>query len=261
MQSRAMKLRNIVTNSRVTPSWREIVSLTFSEAGVLHVNWTSLGHCVYNSRKEGHFIGECPKPNKNKAFVGGTRIDSKDGDEPQNDAICLIADDSQEILLKLLKEKHSFESEQSKLLNKINDLEREVKKLTKAKEVVEPCRQKLSQDKEGLVFSENEKTTSVHLTMFDPKSYEGVFLRYSKTSKAYIVLNMETMRIEESLNMTFNESLLEPKSSPIIEDDGIHEQVVQDPIRSLSLETNASEPGYPKIIKEARGHPIEQVIG
>nr|GEV90619.1 copia protein [Tanacetum cinerariifolium] len=38
--------RNIVTNSRVTPSWREIVSLTFSKAGVLHVNWTSLGHCV-----------------------------------------------------------------------------------------------------------------------------------------------------------------------------------------------------------------------
>ncbi|GJS73492.1 DNA helicase [Tanacetum coccineum] len=32
---------NIVTNSRVTPSWREIVSLTFSEVGVLHVNWTS----------------------------------------------------------------------------------------------------------------------------------------------------------------------------------------------------------------------------
>nr|GEV06618.1 hypothetical protein [Tanacetum cinerariifolium] len=36
--------RNIVTNSRVTPSWREIVSLTFNEAGILHVNWTSLGH-------------------------------------------------------------------------------------------------------------------------------------------------------------------------------------------------------------------------
>ncbi|GKB42817.1 putative reverse transcriptase domain-containing protein [Tanacetum coccineum] len=41
-----MSGRNIVTNSRVTPSWREIVSLTFSEAGFLHVNWTSLGHCV-----------------------------------------------------------------------------------------------------------------------------------------------------------------------------------------------------------------------
>nr|GEX40989.1 hypothetical protein [Tanacetum cinerariifolium] len=38
---------NIVTNSRVTPSWREIVSLTFSEAGVLHVNWISFGHCMF----------------------------------------------------------------------------------------------------------------------------------------------------------------------------------------------------------------------
>ncbi|GJQ93715.1 putative ribonuclease H-like domain-containing protein [Tanacetum coccineum] len=41
-----MSGRNIVTNLRVTPSWREIVSLTFSEAGVLHLNWTSFGHCV-----------------------------------------------------------------------------------------------------------------------------------------------------------------------------------------------------------------------
>nr|GEW60443.1 ribonuclease H-like domain-containing protein [Tanacetum cinerariifolium] len=37
---------NVVTNSRVTPSWREIVSLTFSEAGVIHVNWISCGHCI-----------------------------------------------------------------------------------------------------------------------------------------------------------------------------------------------------------------------
>ncbi|GJX14694.1 hypothetical protein Tco_0206452 [Tanacetum coccineum] len=33
--------RNIVTNSRVTPSWREIVSLTFIEVR-LNVNWISL---------------------------------------------------------------------------------------------------------------------------------------------------------------------------------------------------------------------------
>nr|GEV20249.1 hypothetical protein [Tanacetum cinerariifolium] len=45
-----MKLRNIVTNSCVTPSWREIVSLTFSKAGVLHVNWISFGHCLMPPR-------------------------------------------------------------------------------------------------------------------------------------------------------------------------------------------------------------------
>ncbi|GJT26379.1 putative reverse transcriptase domain-containing protein [Tanacetum coccineum] len=43
---KVLKSWNIVTNSRVTPSWREIVSLTFSEAGVLHVNWITFGHCV-----------------------------------------------------------------------------------------------------------------------------------------------------------------------------------------------------------------------
>ncbi|GKD97285.1 retrotransposon protein [Tanacetum coccineum] len=58
---------------------------------------------------------------------------------------------------------------------------------------------------------------------------------YSQTSKAYIVLNKETMRIEESLNVTFDESLPEPKSSPSVEDDRIDEPKVQDLNGSPSL--------------------------
>ncbi|GKA20322.1 hypothetical protein Tco_0700311 [Tanacetum coccineum] len=59
-------LWNIVTNSRVTPSWRDIVSLTFSEAGVLHVNWTSLGHCNLRANMVDHPFDECciPVPRK-----------------------------------------------------------------------------------------------------------------------------------------------------------------------------------------------------
>ncbi|GJT28656.1 hypothetical protein Tco_0908931 [Tanacetum coccineum] len=68
------------------------------------------------------------------------------------------------------------------------------------------------------------------------------------------------MRIEESLNVTFDESLPEPKSSALVEDDRIIEPLVQDPVRSPSLKANASEMGYPKSVKEAKGHPIEQVI-
>ncbi|GJR01156.1 hypothetical protein Tco_0524140 [Tanacetum coccineum] len=97
-----------------------------------------------------------------------------------------------------------------------------------------------------------------------PEEYKVEILqseRYSQTSKAYMVLNKETMRIEKYLNVTFDESLLDPKSSPSIEDDRIIEPVVQNPISSSSLEANALEPGYPKSIKEARSHPIEQVIG
>ncbi|GJX39046.1 putative reverse transcriptase domain-containing protein [Tanacetum coccineum] len=100
-----------------------------------------------------------------------------------------------------------------------------------------------------------------HLYLFDPKSYEGVFLGYSQTSKAYIVLNKETMRIEESLNVTFDESLPKPKSSPLVEDDRIDEPIVQDLNGSPSLQVNVLDEGYPKSLKEVRGHPIEQVIG
>ncbi|GKC99608.1 hypothetical protein Tco_1169883, partial [Tanacetum coccineum] len=69
------------------------------------------------------------------------------------------------------------------------------------------------------------------------------------------------MRIEESLNVTFDESLPERKSSPSEEDDRINEPIVQDLNGSPSLQVNVSDEGYPKGLKEARGHPIEQVIG
>ncbi|GJY30166.1 retrotransposon protein [Tanacetum coccineum] len=85
--------------------------------------------------------------------------------------------------------------------------------------------------------------------------------RYSQTIKAYTVLNKEIMRIEESLNVTFDESFPEPKSSPSIEDGRIIEPIDQDSIRSSSVDSNTLEPGYPKNLKEAKGHPIEQVIG
>ncbi|GJT65598.1 retrovirus-related pol polyprotein from transposon TNT 1-94 [Tanacetum coccineum] len=41
--------------------------------------------------------------------------------------------------------------------------------------------------------------TKDYLTKFDPKSYECVFLGYSQNSKAYVVLNKHTMKVEESL--------------------------------------------------------------
>ncbi|GJV59031.1 retrotransposon protein [Tanacetum coccineum] len=56
-------------------------------------------------------------------------------------------------------------------------------------------------------------------------------------------------------------SLPEPKSSSSTEDDRIDEPIVQDLNGSPSLQVNVSDECYPKSIKEARGHPIEQVIG
>ncbi|GJT09966.1 integrase, catalytic region, zinc finger, CCHC-type containing protein [Tanacetum coccineum] len=208
--------------------------------------------------------------------------------QKENEELLKFNKDFTKTFEKLLKEKCTLEDKNSNFLSKINDLEFEVKKLVNDKEVIKPCqkcveltqevnslnsnvselqnealsfskfkessialddmlsRQKLSQDKEGLGFSKNDKTTSA---------------RYSQTSKAYIVLNKETMRIEESHNVTFDESFPEPKSSPSVEDDRIDETIVQNLNGSSSLQVNVLDEGYPKSLKEARGHPIEQVIG
>nr|GEV85656.1 hypothetical protein [Tanacetum cinerariifolium] len=68
------------------------------------------------------------------------------------------------------------------------------------------------------------------------------------------------MWIEASLNVTFDESLPDPKSSPSIEDHRINEPLVQDLNGSPSLQVNVSDEGYPNSLKEAIGYPIEQVI-
>nr|GEU40348.1 retrovirus-related Pol polyprotein from transposon TNT 1-94 [Tanacetum cinerariifolium] len=67
---------------------------------------------------------------------------------------------------------------------------------------------------------------------------EGVFLGYSQTSKANIMLNKETMRIKESFNVSFDTSLPDPKSSSLVDDDRIDEPKVQDLNGSPSLQVN-----------------------
>ncbi|GJR82052.1 retrovirus-related pol polyprotein from transposon TNT 1-94 [Tanacetum coccineum] len=71
--------------------------------------------------------------------------------------------------------------------------------------------------------------TKDYLTKFNPKSTEGVFLGYSPNSKAYRTLNNETTRIEESLNVRFDESP-PPKSSPLVDDDIIESQIIENQI-------------------------------
>ncbi|GJV97171.1 retrovirus-related pol polyprotein from transposon TNT 1-94 [Tanacetum coccineum] len=106
--------------------------------------------------------------------------------------------------------------------------------------------------------------TKDYLTKFDPKSYEGVFLGYSQNSKACIILNKHTRKIEESLNVTFNETPPPSKTSPLVDDDLDEEEAIKVTEKKNlgnDIEDETLEIDEIVNIKEFRNHPLENVIG
>lgn len=91
-------------------------------------------------------------------------------------------------------------------------------------------------------------------------NYNGIFLGYSLTSKAYIVLNKETLKVEESYNVTFDKTPPKSRTLPLLDDDIIEEDACQN---KIELSNNDLEEVLPRVenIKEVRDHPIYQVIG
>nr|GEU54951.1 hypothetical protein [Tanacetum cinerariifolium] len=75
-----------------------------------------------------------------------------------------------------------------------------------------------------------------YLTKFDPNSYEGVFLGYSQNSKAYKILKKQTMKVEESLNVTFNETPPPPKTSPLEDDELVKKEAIEEMLKKFGLE-------------------------
>nr|GEW20411.1 retrovirus-related Pol polyprotein from transposon TNT 1-94 [Tanacetum cinerariifolium] len=69
--------------------------------------------------------------------------------------------------------------------------------------------------------------TKEYLTKFNPKSHGSVFLGYSQNSKAYIVLNKHTRKVEESLDLTFDETPPPSKTSPLVDDDLDEEEAIK----------------------------------
>ncbi|GJV28542.1 retrovirus-related pol polyprotein from transposon TNT 1-94 [Tanacetum coccineum] len=106
--------------------------------------------------------------------------------------------------------------------------------------------------------------TKDYLTKFDPKSYEGIFLGYSQNSKAYIILNKHTRKVEESLNVTFDETPPPSKTSQLVDDDLDEEEAIK-VTKKKNLEKDIKDETLEideiVNIKESRNHPLENVIG
>nr|GEY60503.1 ribonuclease H-like domain-containing protein [Tanacetum cinerariifolium] len=105
--------------------------------------------------------------------------------------------------------------------------------------------------------------TKDHLTKFDPKSYEGVSVGYSQNSKAYVVLNKHTIKVEESLNVTFDERPPLTKLSPLVDDDVGEEDAIRKNTKIGNTNNEEDESiEYEEIIniKESKNHPLDQFI-
>ncbi|GJT81471.1 copia protein [Tanacetum coccineum] len=67
------------------------------------------------------------------------------------------------------------------------------------------------------------------------------------------------MRIEESLNVRFDESP-PPKSSPLVDDDIIESQIIENQIEDIEIKENKPLNKDILNIKESKDHPIDSVI-
>ncbi|GJZ80077.1 retrovirus-related pol polyprotein from transposon TNT 1-94, partial [Tanacetum coccineum] len=131
--------------------------------------------------------------------------------------------------------------------------------------------------KSKVIFSENDseivkegKVIVLHskhkyyLTKFDPKSYEVVFLCYSQNSKAYVIFNKHTRKIEESLNVTLDETPPPSKTSPLVDYNLDEDQAIKVFVNKAlenDIEDETLKVDEIVNIKESKNHPLENIIG
>nr|GEW14691.1 retrovirus-related Pol polyprotein from transposon TNT 1-94 [Tanacetum cinerariifolium] len=175
-----------------------------------------------------------PKKNDQRAFIGGAWSDNGE-DEVENtkDETCLVAQAPDEICLGINLEPDEWikDSGCSKHMTR--------------KTPYELLRGRKPNLNYFRVFGSKcfILNTKYYLTKFDPKSYEAIFLGYSQNSKAYIIPDKQTMKVKESLNVTFDETPPPPKTSPLEDDELVEEEAIEKPNPcNTSNEINVNSP-------------------
>ncbi|GJS82957.1 retrovirus-related pol polyprotein from transposon TNT 1-94 [Tanacetum coccineum] len=200
-----------------------------------------------------HLIGECPKPPKDKNqkdFVGGSWSDSsEEDDEKVKNKTCLLAHASSEISLEVDLEPDEWIKDSGCSKHMTDNVEHVDNLGFNLLSIRQICDNKFR-----VTFSEHDSKITK----------DGKVIGYSQNSKAYIILNKHTRKIEESLNVTFDETPPPSKTSPLVDDDLDEEEAIR-ATEKKNLE-NVVEDETLEIdeivnIKESRNHPLENVIG
>ncbi|GJW77362.1 putative ribonuclease H-like domain-containing protein [Tanacetum coccineum] len=93
------------------------------------------------------------------------------------------------------------------------------------------------------------------------KTFDGGNMLFGSNTKSKIsgkVLNKETMKVKESLNVKFDETP-PPSSPPLVDDDLLEVDIIEN--QSKDIEVKESLNKQISNIKESKDHPLETVIG
>nr|GEV14426.1 retrovirus-related Pol polyprotein from transposon TNT 1-94 [Tanacetum cinerariifolium] len=105
-------------------------------------------------------------------------------------------------------------------------------------------------------FTPEQMVNDVRLEVYDES--------YLQNSKAYIILNKHTKKVEESLNATFDETPPLSKTSPLVDDELDEKEAIKFTEKKNlenDIEVETLEIDEIVNIKESRNHPLENVIG
>ncbi|GJT19985.1 retrovirus-related pol polyprotein from transposon TNT 1-94 [Tanacetum coccineum] len=205
------------------------------------------------------FIGELSKPPKieQRAFVGGSWSDSsEEDDEKVKDETCLIC-----LGVDLEPDEWIKDSGCSKHMTGNRKLFSTYKAYNGGNVIFGSILRRNIISKGKICDNKCRVTFSKHDSEF---TKDGKVIGYSQNSKAYIILNKHTRKVEESLNVTFDETPPPSKTLPLV-DNSLDEEEAIKITEKKNLENNIVDETLEidKIIniKESRNHPLENVIG
>ncbi|GJT85425.1 retrovirus-related pol polyprotein from transposon TNT 1-94 [Tanacetum coccineum] len=287
-KSLALKARKVLSEEEATSSDSDDEKYTMANfRKVIEGKKEKDGRRCFKCGDPNHFISDYPKHsfNDQKAFVVGRGSDS--GDNSKKEEICLMALDNNEVLsdtpyysslslhdgsweneygnlckisLRIINKNKQLKAKNEVLKREACELKAKVEQLERNKEIsliLETAAQAIHDavTTHQVMASQHFMTVSARTDSnadLEDSTYDGI------TTKTRC-RRVETMKVEESLNVKIDES--PPLMSPPLEDDDILECKVIDN-KEKDLEIKENEPLNKEIIniKESKDHPLETVI-
>ncbi|GJY17918.1 hypothetical protein Tco_0389409, partial [Tanacetum coccineum] len=195
---------------------------------------------------------------RRKERVTGNVLDASDSEndaeDKTNEETCLMAQSSNEVTLN----SSCYSDNASSLDNHNMQIEYDSLceislKIINKNKILKTKRDLLEKE----ILELNEKIKKL-------KRSKEIEIAYSQNSKACVVYNKHTMKVEESLNVTFDESPPPTKLSPLVDDDVGEEEATRKNTKIVNTNNEKDESiEVDEIvnIKESKNYPLDQVIG